>query len=176
VAGSLVLSLAGVGAYVELRPVPAGGAPPALSSQSPGDPGPTPIETPTPYPTPTAVPTPLGADVVLGVVRDHWNAIRDHRFEEAYGYLGPGVATDSESVWVSNHQRDGISDVQYEFQVRDVSGDAATVDIRTLRTWAQSAQDSGNPSGCLSWSGSYTLVWQGNRWLINQAHLMRAPC
>jgi hypothetical protein len=184
IVGAIVLGGAGVGAYAKLRPgSPAAIVQPEPTSRIPTNepalaPTETPISVPTPttYPTPSVAPSSLESNAVLSVVQDHWNAIRDHRFVEAYAHLGPGLATDSQSVWVSNHQRDGISDVQYDFLVRDVSGDAATVDIRTLRTWAQSAQDGGNPSGCLSWTGSYVLVRPAGRWLINQAHLTSAPC
>jgi hypothetical protein len=108
-------------------------------------------------------------------VQSHWDAIRSHRFDEAYAYLGPNLAT-GQASWVSAHDRDGITGIDYRFSVRDVSGDAATVDIVRLQTRAQSAVSGANPEGCLSWAGNYVLVRQYDRWLINQASLSSAPC
>jgi hypothetical protein len=112
---------------------------------------------------------------VLRATEGHWEAIRNHRFDEAYAYLGPNLAT-GQSSWVSAHERDGISDVLYSFNVRGVTGDTATVDIVRLQTKAQSATSAANPAGCLSWTGNYVLVRQADRWLINQANLASSPC
>lgn len=172
-----LLGLGGVGAYARVRAVVS--APSPRLAQAPAaapDVGSTaPISTVTPQPAPPPTPVPTPAEAVLAVVQAHWDAIRDHRFEEAYAYLGPSLAT-GESNWVGSHRRDGITDIRYEFRVRDVSGDVATVDVVTLRTTAQSSQAGDNPSGCLSWSGSYGLVRQGGRWLIDQVHLSSTPC
>lgn len=180
VAVLVVLLPAGVVAYLELsgRAAVSSSAPAAKVAVTPTSyPTPYPTSTPTPYVTPTATPTPVSTDetAVLTAVQDHWDAIRDHRFQDAYAYLGPDLAT-GESQWVSSHENDGITGVLYQFRVRDVSGDTATVDVVLLQTRAGSAQSGSNPNGCLSWTGSYGLIRQGNRWLIDQAHISPSPC
>jgi hypothetical protein len=134
-----------------------------------------PVATPWSTPSPVETATPDAAAAVLAAVQSHWNAIRDHRFTDAYGYIGPGVGM-SESTWVTSHEQDGISSVQYDFRVVYVGFDTATVDIVRLQTTSQSARSSDNPSGCQSWAGSYDLVRQNGRWLIDQAHLTSTPC
>src|SRR5262249_12172066 len=103
--------------------------------------------------------------------------IRQHRFTDAYAYLGPDLtATQPESQWITSHEQDGITEVEYDFRVVDVSGDDAVVEVVRLQTIAVSARTSGNPSGCLVWSGTYGLVRAGGRWLIDQVHITSAPC
>jgi hypothetical protein len=140
-------------------------------------PTPTPVETPvfSAVPVATPTPTPSQADAVLTAVQSHWDAIRSHRFDEAYGYLGPHLAT-GQASWVSAHEHDGITGIDYQFSVRDVNGDTATVDIVRLQTRAQSAVSGTNVDGCLSWTGNYVLVRQYDRWLINQANVSSTPC
>jgi hypothetical protein len=178
VTGLLLLVLsAGVGAYVIVgrgSPLPTGRSGVAVDTPSNTVASPTPDTTPT-LPFSTVPPTPAAEGAVLASVQGHWDAIRDHRFEEAYAYLGPNLAT-GQSAWVSSHQRDLISDVQYHFIVRDVNGDVATVDVQKLQTRAQSAQSSANPEGCLIWTGTYVLIKQGDRWVINQANVASRPC
>src|SRR5205814_401323 len=98
--------------------------------------------------TPSDVSTPPESAAVLAAVQGHWDAIREHRFEDAYVYLAPQLGLD-ESRWVASHQSDDISSIRYEFSARDVGVDTATVDIVTLQTWAQNAQSADNPTGCL---------------------------
>jgi hypothetical protein len=175
--GRLVLVLAAValvlgtaGAYLWLRPS-TGASPAEQSAVTPAAPAPVRDSTPTATP----APTPRDEDAVLAAVQGHWDAVREHRFEDAYAYLGPDLGFD-ESQWVASHESDGISGVRYQFSVRDIGFDTATVDIVVLQTTAQSAESAANPTGCLSWTGSYELIEQGDRWLIDQAHLTSGAC
>jgi hypothetical protein len=175
-----VLALGGAAASVSLGTSPV--APVALPTPSAD---PTGISSPsaglaaTPSAAPNSAPspTPSNEDLALGALKSHWDAIRDQRFEDAYAYLGSNLAAQHpRSDWISSHASDGISDVRYDFRVRDSTGNAVTVDIVTLRTEASSAANAANPTGCLSWTGSYVLIRQGESWLIDQARLASGSC
>ena len=66
--------------------------------------------------------------------------------------------------------------VTHIFSVREISGDSATLDVTALQTRADGDETSSNPSGCLNWSGSYTMKKQSGRWLISRAQISPAPC
>jgi ribosomal protein L40E len=169
-----LIAAGAVAVYLELRP--ASHATASAPSASGGVPA---TAMPTPIPTPVRIPPPTPSDdsLALTTMNGHWDAIREHRFSDAYEYLGPDlVAIHPRSDWITSHERDGIGDVQYRFRVRGVSGDSATVDIVALRTVAASAVKPGNPTGCVSWTGDYVLIRQGGRWLIDQANLSPGSC
>jgi hypothetical protein len=104
---------------------------------------------------------------VTTAIDGHWQAIKDHRFSDAYGYLGGPLAT-GESTWVSNHQADGIQSVSYQFHVARNDGSTATVAVDALQTV--------DTHGCKNWSGDYTLTKQDGQWLINGAAIQATPC
>jgi hypothetical protein len=112
---------------------------------------------------------PLSADdeAALASINGHWKAIANHRFADAYGYLGPALAS-GQSTWVSNHQGDGITSVSYAFHVVQNDGSAATVAVDQLRTV--------DVHGCERWSGDYAMTKQNGRWLINGTTIHATPC
>jgi hypothetical protein len=129
---------------------------------------------------PTTTPSPARGGpteetAVLAVVNGHWTAIRNKDFATAYGYLAPS-STVSADAWIASHQQAGIDDVTHIFSVREISGDAATLDVTALQTRAHGDQTSSNPIGCLNWSGTYTMTKQNGRWLISKAQISSAPC
>jgi hypothetical protein len=91
--------------------------------------------------------------------------IRDHRFADAYAYLGPDVAK-GKDTWISSHEQDGITDVQYDFSVSGVTGRPG--DHCGLRT--------ATPTGCLAWSASYRLIRQDGCWFIDRVDISSTPC
>ena len=131
----------------------------------PPPPSPTP-QVPTPQvPTPSA---PSDEQVVLDVVNQHWENIKNHNFSAAYQDLGPNLAS-GESSWVSGQEAAGITGVSYQFSVAWVNGDNARVDIVQLQT--QDAQ-----SGCSNWTGHYGMARIAGSWLINIVALQQQAC
>ena len=118
---------------------------------------------------------PTEDSAALAAVNGHWEAIKGKDFATAYGYLAPD-STVSADAWIASHQQAGVHDVTHIFSVREISGDAATLDITALQTRAHGDETSSNPSGCLNWSGSYAMKKQSGRWLISRAQISPAPC
>jgi hypothetical protein len=118
---------------------------------------------------------PTEDSAALAAVNGHWEAIKGKDFATAYGYLAPD-STVSADAWIASHQQAGVHDVTHIFSVREISGDAATLDVTALQTRAHGDETSSNPSGCLNWSGSYTMKKQSGRWLISRAQISPAPC
>ena len=122
-----------------------------------------------------APPGPSDQQAVLDTVNGHWEAIKNHEFAKAYGFLDPSVAG-PESDWISSHESDGITNVTHNFTVADVSGTSATVNVDQLQTMARSDVSSTNPSGCMNWTGTYGLTKESGTWLITSPNLSQNPC
>jgi hypothetical protein len=98
----------------------------------------------------------------------HWQAINDHHFNTAYGYLDP-VDAPSESGWVQSHEDAGIREAIINTQPGRVTGDTATVQVSSLVTI----------EGCgrKDWGSSYyDMVRRNGRWYIDKSHWVSPPC
>jgi hypothetical protein len=105
----------------------------------------------------------------LEVLKNYWGSISNHDFTSAYGRLAPGAVSQTEAQFVSQEQQAGIQSVSFKGHVSSQNGSTATVSVDSLTT-------KDTQFGCRTWSGSYQLVQQGGRWLIEQASITPTPC
>ena len=73
------------------------------------------------------------------------------------------------TIWVSGRIADLLIDAQLEASVVAETDSSATVQVDSLRTESLA-------SGCTDFSGTYSMVRSGDRWLIDSADLIDRPC
>jgi hypothetical protein len=109
---------------------------------------------------------------VAAAVYGYWDAIRQHDFAAAFGYLSPPEqqAVGGRQTFISQHQQDPVTDLTVDVSVASMSGGTATAVINQLQTHASS-------TGCRDWAGSYSLSFDTvEGWLIDSARLSFTPC
>ena len=105
----------------------------------------------------------------LSAVQSYWNNIATHNFGAAYGDLAPGAARKTEADFATAEEQFGIVSIQFTGHVSSQSGSQSTVTVDSLTT-------TDTKIGCQTWTGTYTLVQQAGKWLIQQANLTPSPC
>jgi hypothetical protein len=104
----------------------------------------------------------------LGALTAYWNSIAAGQYPSAWRQLAPG-AGQTESAFVSGERQAGITGASFTGQVSAIDGSTATVQVDSLITHDRQF-------GCRSWSGTYELVRQDSRWLIERASITPAAC
>ena len=74
-----------------------------------------------------------------------------------------------ETIWISERIADLLIDAQLDARVVEETDRTATVRVDSLRTESLSR-------GCTDFSGTYSMVRSGDRWLISSADLVESPC
>ncbi len=105
----------------------------------------------------------------LSALNEYWQSINAHSFGTAYSDLAPSSVPQTEPQFVSDEQQAGIQTATFRGRIASLAGSTATVDVTSLVT--DDAQ-----FGCRSWTGSYQLSHQTNRWLISRASITPGPC
>jgi S1-C subfamily serine protease len=122
----------------------------------------------------SAPPPPSDGESVKAAVNEHWNLIRQQRYDEAYDLFSPRLqAQFSRQGWVADKVRDRPRVSAIVFTGVAVDGNEADVDVGFTTVGRET---SSNNTGCNVWNGSYHLVRIGGRWLIDATHLSRASC
>ncbi|HVW17051.1 MAG TPA: S1C family serine protease [Solirubrobacteraceae bacterium] len=116
---------------------------------------------------PSAAATRPASEGPLSSVNAYWSDIADGDYAAAWTHLVPTITSQAE--FIRGEQQAQISDVEFDGTLAGISGSYATVDVVLLVT--RDAQ-----YGCRRWSGSYAMVKQGGRWLIEHARITPTAC
>ncbi len=101
----------------------------------------------------------------------HFDLLEQGRFLAAADDLTPGLldSLGGRTVWVSERIADLLIDAQLDASVVEQTDTTATVRVDSLRTDSLAG-------GCTEFSGTYSMVRAGDRWLIDSADLLDRPC
>jgi len=104
-------------------------------------------------------------------LQSHFEQIKNGDYGSAWtGLTGTAAgAAGNESVWVRGEREDRLESFSLSVSPRVASATTAQASIVTFQT--QAAR-----SGCKNWSGSWSLVKSGSRWLIAKANLQSTGC
>ena len=104
-------------------------------------------------------------------LRTHFELLEQGRFPTAADDLTPELldGLGGKSVWVSERIADFLIDAQLDASLLEQTDTTATVRVDPLRTESLA-------NGCTEFSGSYSMVRSGDRWLIASADLVDRPC
>jgi hypothetical protein len=105
----------------------------------------------------------------LDALNTYWSDIRDHSFSAAYHLLASGAVSEGESQFVANEQNTHIHNAQFRGEITSRSSSTATVSVLSLATHDEEF-------GCRTWSGSYTMSYEGGNWRIEHAALSPQSC
>jgi hypothetical protein len=119
---------------------------------------------------------PLGSDAattparsprttIRAMLRRHFTDIADGELSHAYRDLAPTATRAGEPDWASAERQDGLQ--SFDLRVDPVVSGASAV-ARIVRFHTEAAQ-----SGCHDWTGSWSLVRSGGRWMIEKSNLTR---
>jgi serine protease Do len=129
--------------------------------------------TSTPLPPP---PQPSGdVAAVEDAITNHWNLIRQHRYEEAYDSFSPRLQSRfTRAGWVADKVRDQpkVSAIDFPGGV-SVNGDTADANVGFTTVGRETSSTN---TGCNVWNGTYHLFRVGGRWLIDDSHLTPSSC
>ncbi len=120
---------------------------------------------------PTAGQAPATALDPVESLRAHFDLLEQGRFLAAADDLTPELldSLGGKTIWVSERIADLLIDAQLDATLVEVTDTTATVQVDSLRTDSL-------VNGCTDFSGSYSLVRSGDRWLISSADLVERPC
>ncbi|MGZ8667535.1 MAG: zinc ribbon domain-containing protein [Solirubrobacterales bacterium] len=101
----------------------------------------------------------------------HFDLLEQGRFLAASDDLTPELLASlgGRTIWVSGRIADLLIDAQLEASVAEETDSSATVQVDSLRTESLAG-------GCTDFSGTYSMVRSGDRWLIDSADLIDRPC
>jgi hypothetical protein len=104
-------------------------------------------------------------------LRAHFDLLEQGRFLTASDDLTPELldSLGGRAFWVSERIADLLLDAQLDASVAEETDSTATVRVDSLRTDSLT-------SGCTDFSGTYSMVRSGDRWLIDSADLIDRPC
>jgi hypothetical protein len=104
-------------------------------------------------------------------LQNHFDLLEQGRYPTAAEDLTPALldSLGGKAIWVSERIADLLIDAQLEARVIDQGDDTATVRVDSLRTESLAR-------GCTEFSGTYSMVRAGDRWLISSADLLDRPC
>ena len=104
-------------------------------------------------------------------LRAHFDLLEQGRYPTAAEDLTPQLldSLGGETIWISERIADLLIDAQLDARVVDETDRTATVRVDSLRTESLSR-------GCTDFSGTYSMVRSGDRWLISSADLVESPC
>jgi hypothetical protein len=115
--------------------------------------------------------SPATAPDPVETLRTHFELLEQGRFLAAADDLTPGLldSLGGETIWVTERLADLLIDAQLDAETVEETDSSATVRVDSLRTDSLA-------SGCTEFSGTYSLVRSGDRWLIDSADLIDRPC
>lgn len=118
-----------------------------------------------------AVYEPTPPERVEQALHAHFGRLVADNYSGAYDDLSPseGEAIGGEEVWTAAQREDELEHFELSVDVSMHGPHAATADIVSFSTHAYA-------SGCHTWTGSWELVKQYGRWLIDAADLERGSC
>jgi len=101
----------------------------------------------------------------------HFDLLEQGRFLAASDDFTPELldSLGGRTFWVSERIADLLIDARLDASVVAEDGSTATVRVDSLRTDSLA-------SGCTDFSGTYSMVRSGDRWLIDSADLIDRPC
>ncbi len=104
-------------------------------------------------------------------LRAHFDLLEQGRYPTAADDLTPELldSLGGRTIWISERIADLLVDAQLDARVIEETDDSATVRVDSLRTESLTR-------GCTEFSGTYSMVRSGDRWLISSADLVSSPC
>lgn len=105
----------------------------------------------------------------LGTVDRYWRDIGAGHYAAAFHYLGSGSVPQTQAQFVSDERQAQIARVDFNGRLAATTASSATVTVGSLTT--NDAQ-----FGCRTWTGTYQLRKDGDRWLIARASITPTPC
>lgn len=142
----------------------------AAASSSSADEGSEPFEPETTAET-EAVYEPTPPERVEQALQAHFGRLVADNYSGAYDDLtaSEGGAIGGEEAWTAAQREDELEHFELSVEVSMHGPHAATAEILSFTTHAYA-------SGCHTWTGSWELVKQYGRWLIDAADLERGSC
>lgn len=114
-----------------------------------------------------------GSAIVESVIERHWKSIEEDRLSDAYADFSKSFranpAVGSKSKWIAGQRDDPLQSVSVSVRAAKVGPRSAKVEVVKLRTESEK-------SGCKQWSGTYEMVREGARWVIDAAPLKSTSC
>ena len=111
-------------------------------------------------------PTPPGAARSGGpLLERHWRRPLRGRVP----FLASGSVPQTQAQFVSDERQSQIATVDFHGQLVATTNSSATVTVDSLTT-------NDSQFGCRTWTGTYQLTKDGNRWLIARAVITPTPC
>ena len=105
----------------------------------------------------------------LGTVDRYWRDIGAGRYAAAFHYIASGAIPQTQAQFVSDERQSQIASIDFHGQLVATTSSSATVTVSSLTT-----DDS--QFGCRTWTGTYQLTNDGNRWLIARAAITPTSC
>ena len=102
----------------------------------------------------------------------YWTLLENNDYRQAYNLFSPAEQrrVSGLNAWLAYYTSDPVLSVSNAvFTLGTMSADQATVDVDSLQTVGAS-------TGCRNWTGSYSFVYAGSRWLIDYANLTYTAC